>query len=133
MLKKIFTWWNGATIGTLFTIKKQGEFVGEDSLGNRYYEARTARDSYDVGRRRRWVIYKGYAEASKIPPEWHGWMHYTWDEPPTKDPVLRRAWELDHQPNLTGSAASYRPAGHDYAGGKRAAASGDYESWTPGS
>ena len=31
------------------------------------------------------------------------------------------------------TADSYRPAGHDYQGGKRAKATGDYEAWTPGS
>lgn len=131
MLKRIFTWWSGATIGTLFTIGKRGVFVGEDTLGNRYYEAKDDRDSYDVGRKRRWVVYNGYAEASKIPPEWHGWMHYTWDEPPTKAPVLRRAWELDHQPNLTGTPLAYRPKGSIARGGRRAKATGDYQAWKP--
>ena len=35
-------------------------------------------------------------------------------------------------PVATGTASSYRPAGHDYNGGQRAKATGDYESWTPG-
>jgi NADH:ubiquinone oxidoreductase subunit len=131
VFKKIFTWWSGATIGTLFTIAKRGRFVGEDGQGNRYYEAKDTRDSYDPGRKRRWVIYKGYAEASKIPPEWHGWMHYTWDDPPTVAPVLRRSWELDHLPNLTGTPLAYRPKGSIARGGERARASGDYESWRP--
>ncbi len=90
-LSKIFTWWNGATIGTLFTIAKRGVFVGEDEFGNRYYEAKDNSDSYDA-RKRRWVIYKGYAEPTKIPPDWHGWMHYTFDEPPTRAPLRRRIW-----------------------------------------
>jgi hypothetical protein len=74
VLEKIFTWWNGATLGALNTIKKRAVLVGEDDFGNRYYEAKDARDSYD-GRLRRWVIYKGYAEASTVPAEWHGWLH----------------------------------------------------------
>ncbi|MCA6279671.1 MAG: NADH:ubiquinone oxidoreductase subunit NDUFA12, partial [Phenylobacterium sp.] len=52
MLKAIFTWWNGATIGAGFHIKRRGVLVGQDDYGNRYFEARDARDSYD-GRRRR--------------------------------------------------------------------------------
>jgi NADH:ubiquinone oxidoreductase subunit len=40
---------------------------------------------------------------------------------------------LDHQPNLTGTPQAYRPAGHDYAGGRRNRTTGDYEAWTPGS
>ena len=67
VLKTIFTWWNGATVGLRFTVAKRGKFVGEDEFGNRYYEAKDNKDSYD-DRKRRWVIYKGYAEASKISP-----------------------------------------------------------------
>ena len=130
VLKKIFTWWNGATIGTLFTIAKRGVFVGQDDFGNRYYEAKDASDSYD-SRKRRWVIYDGYAEASKVPPEWHGWLHYTWDEPPTKAPVKRRSWERDHLPNLTGTPLAYRPKGSIARGGERQRATGDYQAWRP--
>ena len=57
MLDKIFTWWNGATIGTLFTIAKRGVLVGTDENGNRYYQSRD-NISYD-GRKRRWVVYNG--------------------------------------------------------------------------
>jgi NADH:ubiquinone oxidoreductase subunit len=130
VLSKIFTWWNGATLGALLTIKRRAVFVGEDSYGNRYFEAKDTKDSYD-GRKRRWVTYRGYAEASKIPPEWHGWMHYTWDEPPTVEPVLRRSWELDHLPNLTGTPLAYRPKGAISRGGERQRASGDYQAWRP--
>jgi len=130
VLKAIFTWWNGATIGARFKIAMRGVLVGEDELGNRYFEARDNRDSYD-DRRRRWVIYKGYAEASKIPPDWHGWMHYTFDDPPTKAPLLRQAWEKDHQPNLSGTIHAYRPKGSITKGGERAAATGDYQAWRP--
>ena len=66
MLKSIFTWWNGATFGARFHIGRRGVEVGQDAFGNRYYEARDDRDSYDVGRKRRWVIYQGYADASKV-------------------------------------------------------------------
>ena len=82
-LKSIFTWWNGATFGARFHINRRGVFIGQDELGNRYFEAKDASDSYDVGRKRRWVIFTGYAEASKVSPDWHGWLHYTFDEPPT--------------------------------------------------
>src|SRR3546814_186875 len=85
-LKSIFTWWNGDTFGAHFHINRRGVFIGQDELGNRYFEAKDASDSYDVGRKRRWVIYTGYAEASKVSPDWHGWLHYTFDEPPTVAP-----------------------------------------------
>ncbi|MET3527674.1 NADH:ubiquinone oxidoreductase subunit NDUFA12 [Phenylobacterium koreense] len=130
MLKNLFTWWNGATIGIRNTIR-QGVFVGKDELGNSYYEAKTDRDSYDKGRKRRWVVYNGYAEASKVPPDWHGWLHYTFDEPPTVAPLKRQVWERDHIPNLTGTVHAWRPKGAIARGGERQKAAGDYEAWRP--
>ena len=130
MLKSIFTWWNGATIGTLFTIAKTARLVGTDDYGNRYYEARTNKDSYDE-RKRRYVVYKGYAEPSKIPPDWHGWMHYTFDEPPTVEPFKIKSWEKSHVPNLTGTIYAWRPKGSIARGGERPSATGDYEAWRP--
>ena len=102
MLEKIFTWWSGSTLGVLSIIRKRAVLVGEDALGNRYFEAKTNRDSYD-GRLRRWVTYRGYADASKVPAEWHGWLHHTFAEPPTEAPFKIKAWEKDHLPNMTGT------------------------------
>jgi NADH:ubiquinone oxidoreductase subunit len=130
VLKAIFTWWNGATIGAGFHINRRGVFVGQDDLGNRYFEAKDTKDSYD-GRKRRWVIFKGYSEASKVPAEWHGWLHHTFDEPPTRAPLKRHAWEKDHQPNLTGTVHAWRPKGSIARGGERQKAAGDYEAWRP--
>ena len=129
VLSKIFSWWNGATIGTLFTIAKRGALVGTDAFGNRYYQSRD-NVSYD-GRKRRWVVYNGYAEASKVPPEWHGWLHYTLDEPPTEVQLPRKAWETDYTPNLTGTPMAWRPQGSLAAEARRPAATGDYQAWTP--
>jgi NADH:ubiquinone oxidoreductase subunit len=130
VLKAIFTWWNGATIGARFTIAKSSRLVGTDEFGNKYFEAITNKGSYDA-RKRRYVIYKGYAEPSKIPPDWHGWMHYTFDEPPTVAPLKRQVWELDHVPNLTGTIYAWRPPGSISQGGQRPQATGDYEAWKP--
>jgi NADH:ubiquinone oxidoreductase subunit len=130
VLKKIFTWWNGAAFGTAFHIGRRGVKVGEDGFGNVYYEARDARDSYGE-HKRRWVIFKGYAEASKVPPEWHGWLHYTFDEPPTAQNLPRKAFEKDHLPNLTGTLNAWRPKGSITRTGVRPHATGDYQPWTP--
>jgi len=129
-LKSIFTWWNGATIGVRFHVGRRGVLVGHDESGNSYYEARDASDSYD-GRKRRWVIYKGYADASKVPPDWHGWLHYTFAEPPTVAPFKLKGWEKPHLPNLTGTINAYKPAGAISKGGDRQKATSDYEAWTP--
>ena len=63
---RFFTWWNGATFGTLLTTSLYGEFVGEDEFGNRYYRSKGKIDPA-FGRERRWVIYNGLVEASKLP------------------------------------------------------------------
>ena len=129
LLKTIFTWWNGATAGIHFTIAKRGVFVGQDEFGARYYEAKDASDSYD-GRKRRWVIFNGYAEASKVPPDWHGWLHHTTDTLPPQGGLPRKAWQKDHVRNLSGTDLAYRPPGSTLVSG------GDkpkpaYEAWRP--
>jgi len=123
LLGKIFTCWDGATIGTLLYSWRNGEAVGEDSVGNRYFRARDGK--------RRWVIYNGSNDASRVTPEWHGWLHGTFDELPEKNLPAPRNWQAEPQANLTGSAAAYLPAGALDRGGQRAAATGDYEAWRP--
>jgi NADH:ubiquinone oxidoreductase subunit len=129
VLNKLFGWWNGATIGTLVTVKSRGDHVGTDEFGNRYFQSRDTK-SYD-GRRRRWVLYNGYADASKVPPDWHGWLRYTFDEPPSQEPLPRRAWERSHMPNLTGTPMAWLPPGSLAGEGRRPKADGDYEAWRP--
>ncbi len=130
MLKAIFTWWNGAPFGHAFHIKRRGVKIGEDQYGNTYYEARDLQDAYD-GNKRRWVLFSGYAEASKVPPDWHGWLHYTFDEPPTVEPFVVKPWEREHEPNLTGTLGAWRPKGSIAKTGVRPRATGDYQSWKP--
>jgi len=81
---RFFTWWNGATFGTLVWTWLYGEFVGEDEFGNRYHRTRGGKIDPTLGYERRWVIYNGTAEASIVPPSWHGWLHHTVDTPPTQ-------------------------------------------------
>ena len=107
-LLRFFTWWNGATLGTLWWTWLHGEPVGEDELGNRYYRAKGGRIDPSLGFERRWVIYNGVAEASSVPPSWHGWIHHTVDVPPTLDKVTPRPWWKPHRPNLTGTPHAHR-------------------------
>lgn len=124
LLTKIFTWWDGATIGTLLHSARAGKLFGEDDLGNKYYMSK--KDG------RRWVIYAGANDASCVPAEWHGWLHRTHDGNPEEYLPPERKWEAESSPNLTGTQDAYRPSGALESGGKRAAAAGDYEAWSPG-
>ena len=119
-----------ATIGTRLYTLLCGALVGEDDAGNRYYRERWGR-SGPGERERRWVVYEGEVEASRVPPEWHRWLHHSTDEPPTEAPLRSQPWEKPHQPNLTGTAAAYRPPGHILGRGQRDPATGDYEPWQP--
>jgi len=123
LLSEIFTWWNGQTIGTRIWTARRGVKVGEDEAGNAYYRSRDGK--------RRWVIYAGEAEASRVPPDWHGWLHHTYDAPPTEKPLKRQPWEKGHLPNLTGTAGAYHPPGSVLTPESRPEAAGDYEAWKP--
>lgn len=101
----------------------QGQNVGDDEQGNKYYQT--------AGGKRRWVIYNGVAEASRVPPDWHGWLHHTFDEIPSQAPLPRKPWEKDHKPNLTGSGGAYHPPGSVLTAATRPRVAGDYEAWQP--
>ncbi len=107
----------------------RARFAGVDGFGNRYFVSRW-RSGYNT--ERRWVIYGGRPEASKVPPEWHGWLHHQTDELPLEGvSSFRREWQRPYKPNLTGTEGAYRPPGSLLQGGKRDRATGDYEAWTP--
>ncbi len=106
----------------------QGERVGADSFENQYYQERSKPSGR---RRRRWVVYAREDEASRVPPAWHAWLHYTTDDIPKETSGAAPAWRKEHVPNLTGTAQAYRPPGHTLEGGQRARATGDYEPWQP--
>ena len=128
VIKNIFTWWEGQTVGTWLYTRTKGVRIGEDAEGNVYYQARKPEPA---GHYRRWVAYNGNNDASRVPPEWFGWLHNTHDAPPSEGLPPPRAWEAPPQPNLTGTPQAYRPQGALETGGKRAAATGDYEAWSP--
>ena len=114
---------------TLFT-RLKGRRIGQDVLGNVYYESLKPRPGYKHFRR--WVVYKGTVAADRVPPEWHGWLHHQTDRVPEAAPSpYRKDWQLPHEGNMTGTDAAYRPPGHLLKGGVRDKASGDYQAWTP--
>lgn len=108
--------------------RRRGEKVGSDRFGNLYYLDRKP-DLWN--RKRRWVVYKGDSEASTVPPEWHGWLHFQTDALPTEAGDHRQSWQKEHVPNLTGTAGAYLPPGSTLRGEQRPRATGDYEPWTP--
>lgn len=120
-LLRLLTWWNTSTLNTAFFTWRKGVKVGEDDQGNVFYQTRDAK--------KRWVIYNGESEASRIAPEWHGWLHHTWDETPTDKPMVHKAWEKPHQENLTGTALAYAPAGSIRRAQPKERR--DYEAWAP--
>jgi NADH:ubiquinone oxidoreductase subunit len=120
-IKRVFTWWDDQTFGTQLWTWRKGVKVGTDQQGNIFYNNKD--DS------RRWVIFNGPIEASRIDPDWHGWLHRTWNEPPTERPLVHKSWEKPHQENLTGTVAAYAPAGSLRQA--TPAPRGDYEAWTP--
>ena len=100
-LKQIFTWWHRQTLGTFIYTLFTGKLMGKDQFGNKYYK-----NSKD----RRWVIFKNNIEASKIPPEWHAWIHFTNRNVPL-DENEKFSWQKKYVENLTGTSEAYKPDG----------------------
>lgn len=124
---EIFSWWGGNTWSNRIYTALRGRHVGTDELGNRYYVQ--TKGVGPLGAPRRWVIYKDLAEASKVTPDWHGWLHYTVDEPPTAEKYTPRAWQKPHRMNMTGTREAYRPQGSIIGAGRQQ--KGDYKPWRP--
>ena len=117
------------TIGTKLSTFFSGKQVGTDEFGNRYFTDKKPRKGQ---RERRWVMYKGVAEPSKVPPLWNAWLHHTIQTLPSAMNVPIYAWQKQHIPNLSGTAGAYLPPGHIRKGSDRAATVADYQAWTPG-
>lgn len=120
-LLRAVTWWNGQTLNTQLYTWRKGVKVGEDAQGNAFYETRDGK--------RRWVIFDGEAEASRVDPDWHGWLHHTFQDPPTKTPLAHKDWEKPHQENATGTVIAYAPTGSIRRSDP--APRSDYEAWRP--
>ena len=118
----LFTWWTGTTFGTWLNTLRNGTEVGRDADGNIYY----------TDGAKRWVIYATDNDSSRVPPEWHLWLHKTRDEAPSQTPLPVKAWEKPWRPNPTGSDKAEMPSGALAAGGRRAPAAADYRPWAPG-
>ena len=100
-LKQIFTWWHKQTLGTFIYTLINGKYVGKDEFENKYYTNSEGK---------RWVIYKNLIESSKIPPEWHLWIHYMSQNKPSEN-TNKYSWQKKYEENLTGTSKTYRPEG----------------------
>ncbi len=100
-LKQIFTWWHKQTLGTFIYTLINGKYVGKDEFENKYYTNSEGK---------RWVIYKNLIESSKIPPEWHLWIHYMSKNKPSEN-TNKYSWQKKYEENLTGTSKTYRPEG----------------------
>ena len=92
IFKQIFVWWNQQTLGTRLYTFFYGKIVGTDQLGNKYYENKK--------KNKRWVIYGGEIDASKISNEWYSWMHYTKNKIENLHQLKRYDWQKEHLPNV---------------------------------
>lgn len=119
-----FTWWNGASWGTSIFSRRHGSEVGRDDNGNLYFQ-------HKQDPRRRWVIYNGNNDGSRVPPGWQAWLRGTIDELPDKALGPPRAFQMPPEANLTGTMAAFRPDGALGSGKVRPASTGDYQPWTP--
>jgi NADH:ubiquinone oxidoreductase subunit len=77
-------------LGLLLYTKVFGQYVGSDTFNNKYYQSKKQANL------KRWVVYNGYYDPSKIPAEWHSWLHFTQDHPPQ---MASKTWI----PNTTGT------------------------------
>ena len=70
-------------------------------FGNKYYTN---------SKKKRWVIYKNLVESSKIPPEWHLWIHDLVQKAPLKS-NKKFKWQKEYVENLTGTDRAHKPSG----------------------
>ena len=115
--KQIFIWWHRQTVGTFLYTLFTGKLVGRDDFGNKYY-------SNIKGKR--WVIYKNKVESSKIPPEWHLWIHFLTNDKPLAN-TIKFKWQKEHEENLTGTVEAYKPDGSLASDSKKNAKK--YDTW----
>ena len=114
-IKEILTWWNRQTVGTRLNTFFFGKFVGEDEYGNKYYENKK--------RKKRWVIYNGEIEATKIPVDWYSWMHSIKNKIEENHDLYKYDWQKKHLSNQTGTEKAYNPQKNKGATKKK------YKSW----
>ena len=115
--KQIFIWWHRQTFGTFLYTLIRGRFQGIDEFGNKYYSDSSGK---------RWVVYKDRVESSKIPPEWHLWIHFIKNNKPDKN-QKKFNWQKKYEENLTGTPGAHKPEGS--LSNKKRKEMKKYEAW----
>ena len=114
----------GTTLYTWF----YGKLVGSDEIGNKYY---TNSNNHADLNAKRWVIFNGEIEASKIPPHWHAWLHKSIDKPPINY-KHKYLWQKNHKENMTGTIHAHYPPSNPLSKNYNPdRIKADYESWSP--
>ena len=120
IIKEIFTWWNNQTIGTRIWSFFNGYTIGSDKFGNKYFTNKSGS--------KRWVLYNGDVDSSRVPPEWNSWLRYTSNiTPSTKKNFF---WEKEHEKNQTGTSKAYYPANSILKNTQKKKMQ-EYEQWSP--
>ena len=98
--KQIFTWWNHQTLGTRIYTALFGKYKGIDYFGNKYYQNKSGK---------RWVIYNGEVDATKIPNEWYSWIHHLKNKIEHNQEIKKFNWQKKNIPNQTGTKQAFHP------------------------
>ena len=116
------------SFGTFLYTWLYGNFVGEDDQQSKYY---CNSKNFDDLKAKRWVIFKGEIEATKIPPHWHAWLHKSIDKPPLNY-IHQYSWQKKHEQNKTGTKDAYFPDSYPLSKSyNEDTIKSDYESWSP--
>ena len=117
------------SLGTYFYTWFFGNFVGNDENYNKYY---CNSKNFEDREAKRWVVFNGVKEATKVPPHWHAWLHKTIDTPPVKYSHVYN-WQKEHHPNLSGTSDAYYPSSHPLSKSKNNIdkTEEEYEKWRP--
>ena len=116
------------SFGTTLYTWIYGNLVGSDDALNKYYC--NSKNFNDLSAKR-WVIFNGTIEASKVPSHWHAWLHKTIESPPLNY-SHKYFWQKNHEQNMTGTDQAYFPNSHPLSNNyNNDEIKDDYESWKP--
>lgn len=101
------------------------KLVGVDEYGNEYFVSNRITST---GRKKRYVLYKGIKDGSKVPAVWHAWLHYSIDDISLEETFKKYKWQTRHIQNLTGSSRGDMPSNFNSVAPQSTAT---YSRWKP--